>query len=1185
MQNTDILEMDRLARERLSRHDFDKNFLVSAGAGAGKTYLTVERAFNMLCYRELGVLPGEIVMITFTRKAATEMKTRMNRWIRDALEKERDPERKEMLQGLLDALPEMQISTIHSFCQKVLNEYPLESGVGFAPQYDSESGGPDSRSERFFNEAWQSGKCPECLNMEISQKAALGAFHQMLGNMNVQPQFINTAEENGKALFDQTMGECRRLVRMFSETTGKADPALFHYTIGNAMRNGISASDGAIIAAARRIAGKGAAARGWMGKTSRKGSEKGRSELMGLLAGDDSEEAIRAFAELFENAKSVSESQRHDYILNNLGMLPEGYRIAAEVVELLPDDDALKQLTADIDLMLHGIVTGEILQLCRAYVEYCRRNHIVSLNDMLLLTSKLVRENPEVRAKLHEKYRTFFVDEYQDTDPIQTDILFGIAADRYDPDWHRCQPRPGSLFLVGDSKQGIYRFRGADISLWQEAAEVMENTGGEIVHLYKNFRSTTEICEAVTKVFCPTGPLAMCKTPYQAEYSEMAAHRGHGPEAVIHHLVTCEEEEQGHAIVAEQVARMIQERVESGKNKYEDFLLLSFFRERHLAYADALRKRKIPVKFDGALPMNTYLPIQLLNLRVQAVCHPFDESLSFRVLSECGGVTPEEWDLFRMNVRHLPEEAGFQKYIDSRALMAHVEELRAVLPDTEMNRRVLKALDMLNGDRMLSQHREPCAFLEELVESGEGLFVQSYDVDEFQNQYAALLQTIDSIRAMNPQQFVDMADLLQSSAESEMDRMPSVRADQNFVRLMNLHKAKGLQGKIVIFLPRQVSSPKADSHIRRDGMDTLGWFEITDKDSFNAPRYDPPEWKDMKKEEEEFLKAERIRLKYVALTRAEDEAHVFTLSVEAEGKKPKEIRAWEGFEVTGTEAPETAPETADDVHAEQAAPAGTDVNAEAVVNAQRLLADGMGRIRKKRYKRVTPSETDQKNLRYAQVEVEEQTDSLIRAAEEVPCGPLWGNLIHRAAELIALQGRFTEESIPEAAEQAVKELFRSELISKKQRKDLTLPSTAVTLEQIQDDLIGKVVSDLMFMADPASTFRQMIRGARLYPEIPFTVSATKAEGEFFEKLKKLINWQGEDRIEITGKIDLALEDEDGTWRIIDYKTDHMLPADHGSKAAFHERLELQYGNQLELYKAVMEHLTGRAVKEARILAV
>ena len=155
-----LLEQDRINRERLSTSDFNKNFLVSAGAGAGKTYLTVQRAFNMLCDRKLGIRPQDIVLITFTRKAATEMKTRLNQWIRGALTKAETDESRLFLQGLLDSLPEMQISTIHSFCQRVLNDYPLESGVGFAPEFDSEEGGPDSRSEIFFNEAWNTGMCP-----------------------------------------------------------------------------------------------------------------------------------------------------------------------------------------------------------------------------------------------------------------------------------------------------------------------------------------------------------------------------------------------------------------------------------------------------------------------------------------------------------------------------------------------------------------------------------------------------------------------------------------------------------------------------------------------------------------------------------------------------------------------------------------------------------------------------------------------------------------------------------------------------------------------------------------------------------------------------------------------------------------------------------------------------------------
>lgn len=261
------------------------------------------------------------------------------------------------------------------------------------------------------------------------------------------------------------------------------------------------------------------------------------------------------------------------------------------------------------------------------------------------------------------------------------------------------------------------------------------------------------------------------------------------------------------------------------------------------------------------------------------------------------------------------------------------------------------------------------------------------------------------------------------------------------------------------------------------------------------------------------------------------------------------------------------------------------IGAESIINLQQQLSDSISQLRKKQFKRVTPSETDQRNLTAAQVDVEDQQDSRIQAPEGIPSGMLWGSVIHRAAELIVCDGKFTPDSVRESSRQAVKEQFRSELLSRKQRNDLAIPPEAITIDQIQNDLISKVSGNLQFMTDPDSMFRRMIKGAKLYPEIPFTVSATKDQCEFFDKLKEIVNWQGEERIEVTGKIDLALEDEDGTWRIIDYKTDHMLPVDNGSKTAFHERLNRQYSSQLELYKIVLQYLAGKEVKEACLLSV
>ena len=153
-----LAEQDALNRQRLEKEGFDRNFLVSAGAGAGKTYTTVERVFNMLCDPEAGIRPQDIVMITFTIRAANEMKTRLSDKIRREMAGCSDPAKKELLVSLMASLPEMQISTIHSFCRRILNDYPLESGVGFAPQYESEDSDLKTSALTVWAEkAWKGG--------------------------------------------------------------------------------------------------------------------------------------------------------------------------------------------------------------------------------------------------------------------------------------------------------------------------------------------------------------------------------------------------------------------------------------------------------------------------------------------------------------------------------------------------------------------------------------------------------------------------------------------------------------------------------------------------------------------------------------------------------------------------------------------------------------------------------------------------------------------------------------------------------------------------------------------------------------------------------------------------------------------------------------------------------------------
>src|SRR5690606_31642667 len=124
-----------------------------------------------------------------------------------------------------------------------------------------------------------------------------------------------------------------------------------------------------------------------------------------------------------------------------------------------------------------------------------RRLNVMHYGDLLQLAARVLRENGAVRAALQQKYRWLFVDEFQDTDPVQAEIIFLLSsapdcAAGPGVDWRTLPLRPGALFVVGDPKQSIYRFRRADIDIYNAVRERLATPpSGEVLALTTNFRS------------------------------------------------------------------------------------------------------------------------------------------------------------------------------------------------------------------------------------------------------------------------------------------------------------------------------------------------------------------------------------------------------------------------------------------------------------------------------------------------------------------------------------------------------------------------------------------------------------------------------------------------------------------------------------------------------------------------
>ena len=163
-------------------------------------------------------------------------------------------------------------------------------------------------------------------------------------------------------------------------------------------------------------------------------------------------------------------------------------------------DAFIEASDADLAPLLHDALQTPIA----AYEVLKAKAGRLDFLDLLIKARDLIRDSAAVRGELQRRISHFFVDEFQDTDPLQAEILLLLAAD--DPgqtDWRAVRPVPGKLFLVGDPKQSIYQFRRADVALYEEVKERLRHVGAEVLHLSTSFRSPPSIQSFVNLAFAP----------------------------------------------------------------------------------------------------------------------------------------------------------------------------------------------------------------------------------------------------------------------------------------------------------------------------------------------------------------------------------------------------------------------------------------------------------------------------------------------------------------------------------------------------------------------------------------------------------------------------------------------------------------------------------------------------------
>jgi ATP-dependent exoDNAse (exonuclease V) beta subunit len=479
------------AARRLIVEAIDDTLVVEAAAGTGKTTELVNRVLRVIAEGRATI--REIVAVTFTEKAAGELKLRL----RQRLEEERratgDPAVAARFEDAVQNLEEAHVSTIHGFCADLLRERPVEARVD--PLFRVLTEG---QAERLFGEAFASWFQARIENPPEGIRRSLRR-----GSRGFRP---GEADEDGpierlrRAAFDLAEwrdfpGAWRR--PPFDRPSAIAPIVDLVHACASASAKPSYAGDNLFVDTepVRRLS------REWT-----------QSALAPLNDANQRVDAMRLRdlpnAELDALESQLIELRRNRDVKRARKGSGPTYGKGIARAQVLAARDALLAALADFqaraDADLAALLHGELLGCVEQYERLKAREGAMDFLDLLLRARDLIRDNDVVRRHFQARFKRIFVDEFQDTDPLQAELILLLAS--ADPDetrWQHVVPVPGKLFIVGDPKQSIYRFRRADVDTYLRVCDLLIAAGAARVELRRSFRSVENIQRAVNAAFLP----------------------------------------------------------------------------------------------------------------------------------------------------------------------------------------------------------------------------------------------------------------------------------------------------------------------------------------------------------------------------------------------------------------------------------------------------------------------------------------------------------------------------------------------------------------------------------------------------------------------------------------------------------------------------------------------------------
>jgi len=803
-----FLPVDHEARER-ARRDHATSFVLEAGAGTGKTTLLVDRIEALI--RSGAVSLDQIAAVTFTENAATTMKLRL----RERLERARVAADAPALERgraeqALQVLERAQISTLHALCAAILAERPLECGMvpGFRVADEAEA-------DLLFARAWEEWLAERLVG---GDDALLEALERGIPLEGEGPW----GERGSLRGLARTLLEQRDLKPLVAEAAVDA-PAWRAELLAQA--------------------------------------DAARALLPHVQDGDTLGARLAVLVEFAEESRAlegptlVAYLRRVPVIPKNFGYKPrwsraesleQARRIAAWTKE------TSEKWTAALGAVLHGRLVNGLLGVTAIYERMKRELGRLDYLDLLLKARDALRGSDAVRAYFRRRFRLVLIDEFQDTDPLQVEIaelLTGGVA--------------GALVVVGDAKQSIYRFRRAEVSLFRRASEAAAGRPGHaVLHLTQNFRSRPAVLRFVNRVFARL--LQPSDEAGQPAYEAIAPPPGLSEEPSVLALRFPASFAEGEDLLRAEAAALARFIAHAARGAYEvrdpatqatrksragDVMVLvrRLSQVRHLE--EALEAAGLRFMVEGGKSFFDRQEVHEVLSVLGAIDDPSDRvSLVAALRSSFFGVTDRDIASYALARGSLWLGAAVDETKPGGAALAPALRVLHALHERRTRDSVASLIERLYDETRV---------LPALTGTRRGE-AQIANLEKV----IALARQAASLGVLTLRGFTSLLKGRIEEAREEPD-LPTTRpGDPHTVRVLSIHKAKGLEAPIVAFYD-SADNPRPQADV------VPLWAEARIAVGFRGG-CQPPGWDALKAGEEARGAAELRRLLYVACTRARD---------------------------------------------------------------------------------------------------------------------------------------------------------------------------------------------------------------------------------------------------------------------------------------------------------------------------